>query len=121
MQLTYPATAALAVVRVQGPEAAAFVAARFDKPVTAGRCVYGAWRDDSGEVFDDLLVVADESGFDLNVHGGRRIVASLLEQAAAAGFQVVTGEAAIAAAARDDVEAWLPRATTEAGLRMLLA
>src|SRR5687767_9701280 len=97
IQLTYPGTAALAVVRLQGPAAAGFVARHFDRKTQSGRCVYGRWRDETGEVLDDIVVV-DDGWFDVNLHGGRRIVARLLEQAAAAGFAIVTGREAINAA-----------------------
>lgn len=93
----------------------------FDRAVQENRCVYGRWLDEGGEVLDDVVVVAGDGWFDVNVHGGRRIVARMLEQAGAAGFDVITGDAAIDSAAEDDIEAWLPRATTELGLRMLLA
>lgn len=121
IQLTYPGTAALAAVRIRGLHAKGLVARHFDRALEPGRCVYGRWREDDGEVLDDVVVVAGDGWFDVNLHGGRRIVAKLLEQAQAEGFAVITGDASIDAAAEDDIEAWLPRATTEAGLRMLLA
>ena len=121
IQLTAPGTAALAVVRLRGPGAAAFVATHFDRPTPANRPSYGRWRGEDCATLDDPLVTFDgREGFDLSLHGGTRIVAQLLGQARAAGFEVVTGDAAIDAAAEGEVAAWLPRATTAAGLRMLL-
>ena len=121
IQLTAPGTAALAVVRLCGPGAAGFVATHFDRATPANRPTYGRWRGDDGAALDDPLVTFDgREAFDVSLHGGTRIVAQLLEQARAAGFAVVTGDAATDAAAEDEVGAWLPRATTAAGLRMLL-
>jgi small GTP-binding protein len=121
LQLTRSGTAALAVVRLCGPRASDFVESHFDRPGAPDRCAYGRWRDAAGQVLDDVLVVEDEAGFEVNLHGGRRVVARFLEQAAGAGFRVVPAEEAIEIAADGEVEAWIPRATTEVGLRMLLA
>ena len=117
IQLTAPGTAALAVVRLAGPGAAAFVSQHFDRPTPANVPAYGRWGD-----LDDPLVTFDgDQSFDVSLHGGTRIVARFLEQAEAAGFEIIVGEKAIGAAAgEDEVAAWLPRATTEAGVRMLL-
>ena len=71
-------------------------------------------------MLDDVVVVQGDSWFDVNLHGGRRIVAKLLEQAARAGFEVISRERAIEAAAEDEIDAALPLATTELGLRWLL-
>lgn len=120
IQLTHPGTAALAVVRLQGPGAAAMVARYFERATGPWRCVYGHWREQEGEVLDDVVVVEGDGWFDVNLHGGRRIVARFLEQAAAGGFAVITGQAAIEAAAEDEIESALPLATTELGLRWLL-
>ena len=116
IHLTAGGTAALAVVRMTGPGAAEFVAAHFDRPTPADLPAYGRWGD-----LDDPLVTFDGGeAFDVSLHGGTRIVAGLLAQADAAGFAILTGDAAIEAAAKDEVAAWLPRARTEAGVRMLL-
>src|SRR5690606_40345516 len=50
IRLTAPATAALAVVRLQGPAAAPFVAGCFDRPTPVAACVHGRWRDADGHV-----------------------------------------------------------------------
>ena len=120
LRLTAPGSAALAVVRLQGPGAEALVQTHFSRPTTIGRATHGRWRDETGEVLDDPLILRDETGFDINLHGGPALVNRFLRQAQAAGFEVVGSEAAIDLLARDDVERWLPRATTEAGVRMLL-
>ena len=110
IQLTAPGTAALAVVRLVGPGAAALVATHFDRPTPLNVPTYGRWRG-----VDDPLVTFDgRDAYDVSLHGGTRIVAALLTQAAAAGFAVVAEDAG------DEVTAWLPRAATEAGVRMLL-
>lgn len=121
IRLTAPATAALAVVRLQGPAAGAFIARCFDRPTPPGACVHGRWRGADGQVLDDPLVVAGDGWYDINLHGGRRIVARLLEQTAAHGFRIIESAEAMEAVAADAVEAWLPLATTEAGVSLLLA
>ena len=121
LQLTQAGVGALAVVRLCGPGAAEYVGARFDRLTLPDRCVYGRWRDAAGEVLDDVLVVQGESGFEVNLHGGRRLVARFLEEACRAGFRVVASESTLEIAAESEVEAWIPRASTELGLRMLLA
>ena len=117
IQLTASGTAALAVVRLCGPGAAALVARHFDRPTPPHVPAYGRW----GGLDDPLVIFDGREGFDVSLHGGTRIVAQLLDQARAAGFEVAAGDAGIdAAAGEDEVAAWLPRATTEAGVRMLL-
>ena len=115
IRLTAPGTAALAVVRLVGPGAAALVARHFDRPTPPNVAAYGRWGD-----LDDPLVIFDgRDGFDVSLHGGTRIVAKVLDQARAAGFDVLAGDAALDAG-DDEIAAWLPRARTEAGVRMLL-
>ena len=112
--MTAAGIAALAVVRVEGPGAAAFVESRLGRVPGVGRMSYGRWRVD-GEVLDDPLVTGvSAAAFDVSLHGGSRIVELFLEDAAAAGFDEAKYEPA------DDVERWLPHATTKAGLRWTL-
>lgn len=114
-RLTAPGISALATVRVEGERAASFVRVRLGKVPGVGALAYGQWTI-AGAVLDDPLVcgVRDDC-FDVNLHGGRRIVEKFLEDATASGFVDAAYEPA------DDVERWLPFATTSAGLRLLLA
>lgn len=111
--MTAPGTAALAVVRLQGPAAAAFVRERFGSIPEMGLLKHGRWLI-NGEVLDDPLIVTGEGFIDIHLHGGRRIVEKFIENAKNAGF--VVGEFV----ASDEVEAWLPQARTMAGLTLLL-
>ena len=111
--LTAPGVAALAVVRLSGDDAATFVTARFGS-VEFGRLRHGDWTLTDGTVLDDPLVRGGDGFFDVNLHGGRRIVEKFIDDALAAGF------------VRDDtppgdaIDRWLPHATTVDGLRLLL-
>ena len=129
--LTPPGTAALAVVRVGGPLAHAFIASRFSKAVPAGRCVHGELRDESGQVIDDPVVVRvdDSPTFDLSLHGGPWVVRSTLDSLSRFGFHVDPAPALpLPAHAVDtddpverDVLTHLPLARTELAVRALLA
>lgn len=123
MLLSPCGTAALAVVRVEGPGAPAWIACHFGSvPGLIAR--HGRWRmdpDDLDSFLDDPLILETAGGYEIHLHGGVRIVERLLHQAAAAGFEVLRGDAAVAAAAGDELEAALPYVGTETGLRMLLA
>lgn len=113
--LTASGVAALAVVRVEGEGAADFVRERLGKVPGVGALVYGTWTIDDGRLDDPLVCGMGEDCFDVNLHGGRRIVEKFLENAVAAGFVHVPYEP------MDAVERWLPFATTPAGLKLLLA
>ena len=115
IQLTAAGASALAVVRVEGPDAATFVRERFGKLPAAGDLAYGKWRV-GGEVLDDPLVHAVSAGcFDVNLHGGPHLVRTVLADAVAAGFVESPWQPA------DEVERWLPHARTRAALAMTLA
>ncbi len=113
--LTAPGMAALAVVRVEGRAAANFVRSRLGKLPPPGQLVYGSWTLANGSILDDPLVRGGDEWFDVNFHGGRRIVECFFDDAMAAGF--LRDDAAIGG----PVDRWLPQATTELGLRLLLA
>ena len=130
IRLTAPGVGAIAVVRLAGPEVRAFLQAHFSKPVQPNRCVHGELRD-GDRVIDDPVVVLQEgaAAADINLHGGTWVVQACLGLAQRCGFEVIeTRDAPLpdaALAARSTVEsealAWLPRATTELALRVLLA
>lgn len=90
---TAPGRAAIAVVRLSGPEAHRAVAALIGRPVVADRRMRRATlrHPHTGETLDDALVVAfaegasftSEAMAELHLHGGRAIANSVLEALAA--------------------------------------
>ena len=120
--LTPPGVGAIAVVRISGSKAEAALATHFAKSVAPGRCVYGKLRD-NGQVIDDIVVVrAAEHAFDLNIHGGDWVVRRVIELFVHQGFKI-SAEAPEAGDSplRSEMLSHLPQATTESGLRLLLA
>lgn len=128
--LTSPGTAAIAVVRLTGAGVSEFLRDHFDKAVTPGRCVHGTLSD-GGAVIDDPVVVLSAHGTvaDLSVHGGPWVVHSVATLARRRGFdwvdsaprpvheESVDGDDEIAR----EVAQYLPLATTEQAVRVLLA
>src|SRR4051794_27958786 len=88
--LTPPGGAAIAVVRLDGPGVAAFLAAHFSRPAAEGRCVHG-YLADAGNVIDDPVIVLHPGGTtaDVNLHGGPWVIRATLDLARRAGFDVV--------------------------------
>lgn len=113
--LTAPGTAALAVVRIEGPDASFFFEKRLNRIPSPGRLTHGNWTLDDGSVLDDPLVRGGDGWFEVHLHGGRRIVDRFLEDAENQGFSRVSAQPP--STWRD----WLPHATTVAGLQLLAA
>jgi small GTP-binding protein len=128
--LTPAGAAAIAVVRLVGPEVGKFLESHFDKPAEFGRPVHGALRDND-EIIDDPVVVVDPDGryADISLHGGAWVVRAVLELARREGFELEEGDAGVAAAraidADNELEAEIlshvPLAVTELALQSLLA
>jgi small GTP-binding protein len=129
--LTPPGVAAIAVVRIAGPGVRAFLEAHFSRPVAAGRTVHGVMRNSQGEEIDDPVVVLanDARWADLNVHAGAWVVQAIFQLAADSGFECIAkppiplpDEALDSdSPIQREIEAYLPMATTELSLRVLLA
>ena len=128
--LTPPGVGAIAVVRLHGPRVAQFLKSCFSRPVVAGRCVHGELRDD-GNIIDDPVIVlgADGQSADVNLHGGTWIVQTCLQLAQRHGFAVVEIPSAplpsfmldAGGELEREILAYLPLATTELAVRVLLA
>ena len=127
--LTPPGVAAIAVVRLRGPGVREFLRRHVSKAAKAGRCVH-AHVVDGDTVLDDAVAVVSDSGtVDLNVHGGAWVVRSILDLADREGFKVAEGAGLpLAVEATDgvtalerEIEAYLPMARTELGVRTLLS
>ena len=119
--LTPARVGAIAVVRIRGANAEAALAKHFSKSIAPGRCMYGNLTDND-RILDDIVVVrAGEHTFDLNIHGGDWIVRSVIDLFVRQGF-VIQKESAEAGDSllRTEVLLYLPQATTEPGLRLLL-
>jgi tRNA modification GTPase len=128
--LTPPGVAAIAVIRLHGPAVPQFLASCFSRPARPNRCVHGELHDD-GKVIDDPVIVLAASGqsSDLNVHGGSWVIEATLRLAERHGFQIVDASRfplpAFTLDAETEIEqeilAYLPLATTELAVRVLLA
>src|SRR4051812_16471712 len=86
--LTPRGAAAIAVVRVAGAGAPAFLRRHFSRPVAPDRCVYGRLVGEGGAILDDAVVVAGDGFADLNLHGGPWVVRSVLDLLGRCGFEV---------------------------------
>jgi tRNA modification GTPase len=129
--MTPPGVAAIAVVRLTGPDTVEFVQKHFSKPLRPGRLTHGVLRDESGAEIDDPVVMfsPDERFIDVNLHGGAWVVRATFELARVGGFEIVDRpDVPLLAEALDaadtierEIEAYLALATTELALRVLLA
>lgn len=130
MLLTGSGAAAVAVVRISGPEVEAFLLRHFSRRAHPARCVHGDIVDGT-RVLDDAVVVIDPQRrwADVNVHGGPWVVHSVLELARSCGFTMVDAMSAdmppeaLDAAGDLELEVMraIPRAPTREALRLLLA
>ena len=127
--LTPPGSAAIAVVRIAGPNVVEFLRTHFSKPARLNQCVHGELRDGARIIDDALVVRVNETVADLNLHGGAWVVQSTLDLARRAGFRVLDRPqlplSLIAIDAGSSLEAevlsHLPLARTELGVQALLA
>jgi tRNA modification GTPase len=128
--LTPPGVGAIAVVRLAGPGVDPFLATCFSRPAIAGRCVHGELRDEANVIDDPVVVLASGSqSVDINLHGGAWVVQAALHLAQRHGFSIVDAANAplpdFALDADNELEreilAYLPLASTETAVRVLLA
>jgi tRNA modification GTPase len=127
--LTPPGPAAIAVVRIHGPQVGEFLRKHFSRPVVPGRCIYGILADAQREIDDAIVVLSDQITADLNIHGGTWVVQSVMDLAQREGFSIIDVQTAplpsLAVDAsnvlEEEVLTHLPMARTELGVRMLLA
>jgi tRNA modification GTPase len=126
--LTPPGAAAIAVVRLVGPGAASFINAHFSRPVAVGRTVHGTLSDGETVLDDPVVVLTPDGAADISLHGGPWVVQSVLELARQEGFELsdvtdptVSLDAVDGANVLEkEVNAHLPLARTEMGVRVLL-
>jgi small GTP-binding protein len=128
--MTPPGAGAIAVVRIVGPDVARFLDAHFSKPRRVGRCVHGELRDGDRVIDDPVIVLLpDNRGTDINLHGGPWVMQAVLDLAKREGFEIVAGDNALRDPAAVDsthtieaeMLAHLPLASTDEAVRMLLA
>ena len=127
--LTPPGQAAIAVVRLAGPQVSRFLGAHFSRPPVEGRCIHGSLSDGTRVIDDPVVVVhAGVTVADVNLHGGPWVVRSVLELARRHGFVVLDRpeiplpEEAVDARTglQREVIRYVPLARTELALRVLL-
>jgi len=122
--LTPPGPAAIAVVRVAGHGVARFLKAHFRGTPKPLRPVHGDLVDGDRLIDDPVVVLgADESFADINLHGGPWVVRSVLDLVQRAGFEIGSLDADIDSDApiEREILTHLPHATTELAIRSLLA
>jgi tRNA modification GTPase len=127
--LTPPGVAAITVIRLVGPAVQTFFKSHFSKPLAEGRCVHGELSDNNGVLDDPVIVLLDNgSAADINLHGGEWVVRSVLALARSEGFALIEspneGVPLEAVEGQNllerEVNAHLPLARTELGVRVLL-
>lgn len=130
MVLTPPSSAAIAVVRLRGPNVATFLKNYFSKNPHPGRCIHGELRDGQQLLDDPVILLAPDSTWaDISLHGGPWIVQSILDLAGREGFSLQSAKMPLADSFLDDADspleremlAHLPLARTKLALTTLLA
>jgi tRNA U34 5-carboxymethylaminomethyl modifying GTPase MnmE/TrmE len=126
MLLTPSGTGAIAVVRLAGPGLARFLSMHFSRPARAGFCVHGNLIDGDRTIDDPVVVLAADHSFaDINLHGGPWVVQACIELAERSGFTLANALSARGVDAgnllEQEVLTHLPLARTEMALRVLLA
>jgi tRNA modification GTPase len=128
--LTPPGVGAIAVVRIAGPGVKSFLESHLSRPAKPCRCVHAELRDGENVIDDPVIVLSSDGGSaDINVHGGIWIVEACLNLARREGFSIVDAanvplppfSVEGATELENEVLAYLPLATTELALRVLLA
>jgi len=126
--LTPPGVAAIAVVRLVGPLVPGFLSTHFSRAVVPGHCVHGELKDGEIILDDPVVVILPNGDADLSLHGGEWVVQSVLALAKKEGFELSESDAlpvsldAVEGATllEKEVNASLPLARTELGVRILL-
>ncbi|HWB54166.1 MAG TPA: GTPase [Tepidisphaeraceae bacterium] len=124
MLLTPSGTAAVAVIRIDGPGVSDFLNHCFDRPVLEGKCVYGRIHNGVRSI-DDAIVTQQCNSANLNLHGGLWIVHEVMELLKRNGFEIITYSPTQTWAMDGETEldreiaANLPLARTELTLRIL--
>jgi tRNA modification GTPase len=126
--MTPPGAAAIAVVRLTGPDVGAFLQRHFSRPTALGRAVHGDLTDGPRLIDDAVVVLCEETTADLNLHGGAWVVHAALDLARRENFQVqespglpLSPSGVDAGSELDrEVYSYLPLAGTELGVRVML-
>jgi tRNA modification GTPase len=126
--MTPPGAAAIAVVRLTGPDVGGFLQRHFSRPTALGRAVHGDLTDGPRVIDDAVVVLCEETTADLNLHGGAWVVHAALDLARRENFQVYESPALPLSPSSVDagselereVYSYLPLARTELGVRVML-
>lgn len=123
--LTPAGAAAIAVVRLLGPDVPPFLSKHFSRPAMPGHCVHGTLFDGQTVIDDPVVVLGPDGSFvDICLHGGQWIVSQCLELASREGFKIVEHDDCLLDAdstIEREMLAAVPLARTEQAVRMLLA
>jgi small GTP-binding protein len=121
-RLTAAGTSALAVVRLDGPDAHSLIQRFFSKPLRPMRPVHGELRDESGVIDDPVVLLASDGSIELTLHASKWIVDSVCAWAGRHGFESGSGQpSTVEATIEAEIEAALPLVKTELAARVLLA
>jgi tRNA modification GTPase len=122
--MTPPGSAAVAVVRLAGPEAGDFLKRYFDRDVPAGKCVHGTLVEENRIIDDPVVVRVGVDVVDLNLHGGAWVIQATIELAERSGFvraQDDPGQLDASDSLEREVLGFLPYARTELTIQAILA
>ncbi|HEX8524046.1 MAG TPA: GTPase [Tepidisphaeraceae bacterium] len=127
--LTPPGVGAIAVVRIAGPDVASFLAQHFTRRPVESRPVYGEIRDGDNVVDDAVIVLLpQERGADINIHGGLWVTESLLQLLRRHNFHILENQLPLHPLAIDanskleeEMLTHLPLARTTESLEILLS
>lgn len=117
--LTPPGVAAIAVVRIAGPNVEAFCDAHFTRQPRVGACVHTQLRDGATVIDDPVVTRVDDHTIDLSLHGGTWVVERAIALARAAGFCDPIEQ--VPDTIEAEVERDLPRALSKEAVAILLA
>ncbi len=90
MLLTPAGAAAIAVIRVRGPNVRSFLHAHFSRSAKQNRAVHGDLHDGETILDDAVVVLIDEQTADINVHGGSWVVTSVIRLLEREGFECIS-------------------------------
>jgi small GTP-binding protein len=127
--LTPAGSAAIATIRIYGPDVENFLSQHFSASPVPLHCIHGRLTDGETVIDDPVIVLSeDKTSADLHIHGGPWVVQSALALLEQNGFTLIDANSPLPIWAADgettierEIELALPLAKTDLALRVLLA